>query len=164
MLDQPPFEKVESVIVEGAADSPSTDLMAAWLALRLKCPVTRRRPRPATGMESVNFQRASGPLRLRPRQGSTATLSAPGQPERQIALARRHLRDCLAEELRRLDADDVYHDVLRKGLPLVDTGTRRRPSRPESRRSRRRRGEERPPGAAAAAKSPTPDRDSNGAA
>ena len=41
------------------------------------------------------------------------------QPDRQVALPRRGLRDCLAEELRRLDADDVYAEVLSKGLGLV---------------------------------------------
>ncbi|MDQ3404082.1 MAG: glucose-6-phosphate dehydrogenase assembly protein OpcA, partial [Actinomycetota bacterium] len=40
-LDLPPFEKVTSAAVTGEADSPSTDLLAAWLAYRLKIPVTR---------------------------------------------------------------------------------------------------------------------------
>ena len=41
------------------------------------------------------------------------------QPERHVALPRRGLRDCLSEELRRLDADDIYSDVLSKGMALV---------------------------------------------
>ena len=125
MLDQPPFEPVESVVVEGAADSPSTDLMAGWLALRLKCPVTRRKTAGFDGLQSVTFARKSGPLSLRRDKDSTAVLAVAGQPERHIALARRNLRDCLAEELRRLDDDVVYHEVLTKGLPLMDTGGRR---------------------------------------
>ncbi len=37
-----------------------------------------------------------------------------------IALPRRNLRDCLAEELRRLDPDDLYGEVIRKGGPRVE--------------------------------------------
>ena len=37
-----------------------------------------------------------------------------------IALPIRQLRECLAEELRRLDADEVYGEVLQKGLPRID--------------------------------------------
>ncbi len=126
MLDQPPFEPITSVMVEGAADSPSTDLMAAWLALRLKCPVTRRKVKDVDGMQSVSFERKSGTYSLYRDEESTATLAVPGQPDRQVALARRNLSDCLAEELRRLDADEVYYEVLRKGLPMVHAADRRR--------------------------------------
>ena len=40
-LDQPPHEKVTEVTVAGSADSPSTDLLAAWLGLALRCPAKR---------------------------------------------------------------------------------------------------------------------------
>ena len=39
ILDQPPYDPVLSVIVTGAVDSPSTDLLAAWLELKLKVDV-----------------------------------------------------------------------------------------------------------------------------
>ena len=119
-LDQPPPEPVRSAIVAGAPDSASTDLLAGWLALQLRCPVTRRKAgRVGTGMHSVELDRASGPVVLSRPQTSTATLRAPGQPERRVALPRRSLRDCITEELRRLDADEVYADVLARGLPQV---------------------------------------------
>lgn len=119
-LDQPPTESVDSVIVSGAPDSASTDLLAGWLALKLRCPVTRKKTgRAGSGMHSVVMNRASGPVTLSRPASTTATLCAPGQPERHVALPRRSLRDCIAEELRRLDADEVYADVLRLGLPLT---------------------------------------------
>lgn len=119
-LDQPPEEDVISVDVSGAADSASTDLLAGWLALKLHCPVTRRdMGAPGSGLHRVVMSRASGPISLARPESSTAQLTAPGQPERRVALPRRSLRDCIAEELRRLDADEVYADVLRLGLPLV---------------------------------------------
>ena len=43
-LDQPPYEQVTSATVSGGSDSPSTDLLAGWLAQTLKCPVTRAAP------------------------------------------------------------------------------------------------------------------------
>ena len=54
-LDQPPHDKVISATVAGATDSPSADLLAAWLAVALRCPVKRVkspaqvRARPAFG-------------------------------------------------------------------------------------------------------------------
>ena len=44
--------------------------------------------------------------------GRMATFSRTGQPERQLPLLRRTLGDLLAEELRRLDADEVYAEAL----------------------------------------------------
>ena len=52
--------------------------------------------------------------------GKTAALHQPDQPDHRIALPIRQLRECLAEELRRLDADDVYGEVLQKGLARLD--------------------------------------------
>lgn len=109
-LDQPPYEPVTAATVTGAADSPSSDLMAGWLAANLDGPV--RRVRGGEGIVSVELERRSGPVTLVRPQGSTARLTQPGQPDRTVALARRQVRDCLAEELRRLDADEVYHAAL----------------------------------------------------
>jgi glucose-6-phosphate dehydrogenase assembly protein OpcA len=119
-LDLPPQERVASATVAGAADSASADLLAGWLALQLRCPVDRRKAGiVGSGLHAVELRRKSGVISLVRPQARTATLSAPGQPDRHVALPRRTLRDCIAEELRRLDADDVYADVLSKGLALV---------------------------------------------
>ncbi len=120
-LDQPAHEEVLSATVAGAADSASADLLAGWLALRLGCPVSRRKAGAAgSGMHKVELRRPSGPIVLARPGSATATLTAPGQPERRISLPRRSLADCVAEELRRLDADEVYAEVLTLGLPLLD--------------------------------------------
>lgn len=119
-LDQPPHEPVLAVTVAGAADSPSTDLLAGWLAMRLQCPVSRvPASKSGSGMHSVILERASGPVSLVRPETTTAALIAPGQPERRLSLPRRSMRDCLAEELRRLDADEVYEEVLSQGLALL---------------------------------------------
>ncbi|HEX5143570.1 MAG TPA: OpcA/G6PD domain-containing protein, partial [Mycobacterium sp.] len=48
----------------------------------------------------------------------TATLLRTNRPDALLPLPRRESRDCLAEDLRRLDADDIYHAAL-KGLDKV---------------------------------------------
>ncbi|NAZ85576.1 glucose-6-phosphate dehydrogenase assembly protein OpcA [Kineococcus indalonis] len=122
-LDQPPFEPVSTITVAGAPDSPSTELLAAWLTAKLKAPVVRVRTKKGTGVHSVRLERRSGAVELiRPDQ-NVATLTQPGQPDRRMALARRPVKDCLTEELRRLDPDEVYGEVLADGLPKVGTKT-----------------------------------------
>lgn len=118
-LDQPPYEPVVAATVTGASDSPSTDLLAGWLAQALKCPVTRARTRAGTGTVSVRLERRSGNIDLVRPDGAVATLAETGQPVRRISLDRRQLAECLAEELRRLDPDETYAETLTKGLAKV---------------------------------------------
>ncbi|MGH8826487.1 MAG: glucose-6-phosphate dehydrogenase assembly protein OpcA [Jiangellaceae bacterium] len=115
-LDQPPNEKVTSARVVGASESPSTDLLAGWLALTLRCPVTRSKASGAAGMVKVKLERESGPIIISRPDEEVATLTTPGHVDRRVALPRRSVGECLAEELRRLDPDDVYGEVLAKGL------------------------------------------------
>jgi glucose-6-phosphate dehydrogenase assembly protein OpcA len=118
-LDQPPFEPVTEATVTGASDSPSTDLLAAWLAETLRCPVRRARTRAGTGMVSVRLERRSGAIDLVRPDGVVATLTQPGQPVRRISLARRGTAECLADELRRLDPDEIYEVAISRGLARV---------------------------------------------
>jgi glucose-6-phosphate dehydrogenase assembly protein OpcA len=128
-LDQGPYEPVTSATVTGAPDSPSVDLLAAWLAARLRCPVTLARTPNRTGIISVRLERRGGPIDLvRPQDGDTATLSQPGQPERTIALPHRSDAEVLADELRRLDPDEVYHEALTLGMQAI-AAARARPAK-----------------------------------
>lgn len=124
-LDQAPYEPVTAVTITSAADSPSGELLAAWLAARLRCPVSVARSREGTGIVSVRMERASGNLDLvRPQGGETATLTQAGHPDRSIALHHRSDAECLADELRRLDPDEVYREALTVGMSKV-SGSRR---------------------------------------
>ncbi len=124
-LDQPPYEPVTEATVVSAPDSPSGELLAGWLAVRLRCPVSLARSRNGTGIISVRLERASGTVDLvRPRDDDTALLRQPGQPDRTLALHHRSDPECLADELRRLDPDEVYADALVRGVAAV-TASRR---------------------------------------
>lgn len=118
-LDQPPFEPVVSAHVTGAADSPSAPLMAGWLSMRLGCEAHWHRTAPGTGLTGVRLARPSGDVLLERPDGVTAVLRQPGRPVRSVAMPRRSDSECLAEELRRLDPDEVFAEVLARGLPLL---------------------------------------------
>lgn len=124
-LDQPPYEPVTSVVVTGASDSASTDLLAGWLAVRLHCPVRRRTGPRGLGAISVRLERAGGPIDLVRGPDGHAELTQPGQPVRRIALHRPAMAEALAEELRRLDKDEVYREALVVGLPKVNATGRK---------------------------------------
>ncbi|OZE74395.1 glucose-6-phosphate dehydrogenase assembly protein OpcA [Rhodococcus sp. 15-649-2-2] len=113
-LDQAPFEAVVSATVSGLAEEPALDILAGWLAAKLDVPVYRR-----AGELKVELIRESTSISLtRPQTGKTATLRRTGQPDAEVALARRNTRECLAEELRRLDTDEIYELALH-GLSKV---------------------------------------------
>ncbi|MDQ6650701.1 MAG: glucose-6-phosphate dehydrogenase assembly protein OpcA [Actinomycetota bacterium] len=65
-----------------------------------------------SGKSSKNAGDGGPQLRLSRPDGRTATLSRAGQPDRALPLPRRDLGDLLAEELRRLDSDEVYREAL----------------------------------------------------
>ncbi|MER6878406.1 glucose-6-phosphate dehydrogenase assembly protein OpcA, partial [Amycolatopsis sp. NPDC000673] len=111
-LDLPPYEKITSATVTGEADSPSTELLAGWLAEYLKAPVHRVKSSSAQGIISVKLERKSGAVELTRPDGRVGTLTQPGQPTRRIALQRRSNPECLVEELRRLDPDEIYEAAL----------------------------------------------------
>jgi glucose-6-phosphate dehydrogenase assembly protein OpcA len=54
----------------------------------------------------------------RPQTGVTATLTRTARPEARVPLARREAKECLAEDLRRLDADEIYYEAL-QGIDKV---------------------------------------------
>jgi glucose-6-phosphate dehydrogenase assembly protein OpcA len=115
-LNQPPFENVQRAVVCGEGTHPSVELVAAWLAQALRCPVDIERIPDALAITEVRLERAGGPIILKRPDGKTAALIQPNQPEHRIAMPIRQLRECLAEELRRLDDDEVYGETLKKGL------------------------------------------------
>jgi glucose-6-phosphate dehydrogenase assembly protein OpcA len=119
VLDQPPYEAITQAEVHGASDSPSTSLLAAWLQLQLQVPVRHELLTPSagsSGIQGVKMHRASGVIELERTHVNIVTLVQPNQPVHDISVPRRNLRDCLAEELRRLDPDELFGEVIQRGL------------------------------------------------
>ena len=129
VLDQPPFEPIDAVTVSGSSDSPSTELLAAWLQLALGVRVDMEITSPvhgSSGIHGVRLERASGSVELERVTPGVATLVQPNQPTHDISLPRRNLRDCLAEELRRLDPDDLFGEVVQRGVAQLAAPAPRR--------------------------------------
>ncbi|MGB9227050.1 OpcA/G6PD domain-containing protein, partial [Mycobacterium sp.] len=75
--------------------------------------------RRAVGELKVELERKSENITLsRPQEGTTATLSRTGRPDALVPLPRRETRECLAEDMRRLDADKIYFGAL-EGIEKV---------------------------------------------
>ncbi|MFF8928408.1 glucose-6-phosphate dehydrogenase assembly protein OpcA [Streptomyces longwoodensis] len=111
--------RVESVEVEGEEFNPSCELLAMWLADRLDVPV-KRSLSGGPGLTAVRMSTDCGPVVLDRADGSLATLSIEGQPDRAVALKRRDTAELIAEELRRLDPDDTYASALRYGVDRLN--------------------------------------------
>ena len=108
-------EPITSALVSGLKEEPALDIMAGWLAARIDGPGAASRWR----VEGRAGGKNSETITLsRPQTGVTATLTRTSRPEARIPLARREAKECLAEDLRRLDADEIYHEAL-QGLDPV---------------------------------------------
>jgi glucose-6-phosphate dehydrogenase assembly protein OpcA len=116
VMDQP-SGAVTGAVVGAEAGNPTADLIAAWLSVRLHVPVVTE-PTGGPGITEVRFTTPEGDIVICRPDGRVAHLSRPGQPERRVALHRRDTTELLEEELRRLDPDDVYAEVL-AGIELA---------------------------------------------
>ncbi len=97
--------------VAGAASDPARDLLAAWLTHRLGL-AAELRDTAGPGVTGVELTLDDIAMRLARGDGATVLLSHTGQPDRTLPLPARELGDLLAEELRRLDADEIYAEAL----------------------------------------------------
>ncbi|MGP3950573.1 glucose-6-phosphate dehydrogenase assembly protein OpcA [Streptomyces sp. 7N604] len=110
-LDQR-HSKITSVVVEAEAYNPSSELLALWLAERLGVPVERTVSE-GPGLTAVRLETVDGSICLDRSNGRLAELAMPGQPDRHVALPRRETSELIAEELRRLDPDEMYASTVK---------------------------------------------------
>lgn len=120
-LDQYPA-RIESATVTAERNSAAADLLVAWLASRLKVPVSRAVSQ-GPGITGATMTTAAGDIAITRSDGKLASYVVPGQPKRLVALKRRTVADLMSEELRRMDADDVFHATI---VALQDAGTKPR--------------------------------------
>ena len=103
--------QVHGLSVTGEAGNPSRSLLAGWLQARLGTPVDVV-DSPGPGVTGVRLEVGGDIVEVTRTDGRTAVLRSTGQPDRVLPLPRRTLSDLLTEELRRLDADEVYAEAL----------------------------------------------------
>ena len=122
-LDQD-HDDIVSGAVAAEPDSPSAELLAAWLSIRLGVPMERTVSE-GPGITGVRLTTTGGDIQIHRPDGRVATLCRPGQPDRQVSLLRRPMAELLAEELRRLDPDEVYRDAAARFAKDLAHGTAR---------------------------------------
>ena len=110
-----------SIRVAGNATHPSPFLVAAWLHHQLGVPVDRIVDREAHTITDITFffDDDTTVSLSRSATSSVARLSRPGLEDRSVNLARRSVQDSLMEDLRRLDPDVYYGELLTKELPRL---------------------------------------------
>jgi glucose-6-phosphate dehydrogenase assembly protein OpcA len=115
---------VVAAVVRAAAGDPTAALLRGWLRSRLGIEPEARDEGPL--VQGVALRLASGDELVIQRDDGVATLRRSGMPDRNLPLPRRQLGDQLAEELRHLDADEIYSAALE--AVTGHTGLSRRPA------------------------------------
>jgi glucose-6-phosphate dehydrogenase assembly protein OpcA len=111
--------------VSGDPSHPSAMLLAGWLSSRLGCYVPVE-PDPSSEIQSVALSFAGGSTVSAIRDGGRLILRREGQPDSIAPFPDRSLGELLAEELRRLNSDDIYAEAL--GAVTETTGLAERPA------------------------------------
>jgi glucose-6-phosphate dehydrogenase assembly protein OpcA len=114
-LDQPHGTILDGTVA-AEQGNPTAGLLASWLSWRLGVPFGNEISS-GPGITDVTFVTSEGDIVITRPDGRVAHLLRPGQPERRVALHRRETAELLAEELRRLDPDEVYADTLARLRP-----------------------------------------------
>jgi glucose-6-phosphate dehydrogenase assembly protein OpcA len=120
-----------AAVVWGREADPQALLFAGWLSSRFQLPVPLRaldgQRGPGIAGVAIDLD-DGGVLEVRRAGGQDVVLRRAGQPDSTVTLPERDLGDLLAEELRRLDADQPYADALGAAMErpgLVDRPARR---------------------------------------
>ncbi|MCX6407897.1 MAG: glucose-6-phosphate dehydrogenase assembly protein OpcA [Propionibacteriales bacterium] len=98
-------------VVEAGSGNPAARLLTAWLQSRLRVPITERRSE-GEQIARVVLETDAGDVTIERIDSETCLFSIPGAAPRHVPLGPRTLAELLAEDLRRLDADDIYHETL----------------------------------------------------
>jgi glucose-6-phosphate dehydrogenase assembly protein OpcA len=110
-LDQP-VGRVTRATVYVQSRVPSGLLIAGWLQRRLRVPTEVIHSR-GPGITKIVLTTTKGEVILSRPAGRSAQLEMPDAPVSKVVLPRRTLAEQLAEELRRLDPDEIYLQALR---------------------------------------------------
>ena len=65
------------------------------------------------GITAVRMTTAAGDIAITRPDGLLASYTVPGQPDRLVALKRRSITELITEELRRMDADQIFERTVK---------------------------------------------------
>ena len=119
MLDQPPHLPITAAKVTGKADFLPMEMLCAWLRLKLGVPVETEFVPDAQAVTGVYLTREDGVISLERPYEDQALISLPGQTPQEVSVPMRTIEDCLTEELRRIDPDEIYAEVINEGWDLI---------------------------------------------
>ncbi|CAB4626463.1 unannotated protein [freshwater metagenome] len=111
-----PMARVNHVRVTGEHNNPSVILMGAWLGQMFETSFEIIWD-DTIAISGVELDMDDGVLRITRMNDKEANIQRPGYPDQRVSLPRRPTSALLAEELRRLDPDDMYGQVI-AGLSL----------------------------------------------
>ncbi|HJC70075.1 MAG TPA: 6-phosphogluconolactonase, partial [Candidatus Brachybacterium intestinipullorum] len=121
----PPVSVPSSVEVLGTEGNPSVLLMASWLQHTLGVEASILPP-PSddpdfAGVHGVRLVREDGTIELTRVSDDSIVMKLPGDDSGQhVTMPRRTLAELVTEELRRLDPDEVYGEVLGAAFSGID--------------------------------------------
>jgi glucose-6-phosphate dehydrogenase assembly protein OpcA len=110
--------KVTAGQVTAGTGNPAAALLVAWLESRLKVPIKTRKS-PGEQIASVVLNTADGDVLIERIDEKSCHFSVPGSSPREVPLGARTLAELLAEDLRRLDADEIYEATIKHMLANV---------------------------------------------
>ena len=134
----PPVAVPTRIEVSGSVDDPSVALMAGWLEHALGVEVEVLPPRDGNagfaGVHGVRLVREDGVIDLTRIDDDSIVLKLPGDETGQhVTMPRRTLPELVTEELRRLDPDEVYGEVLASTYSSIDDSATFATGKPEPR-------------------------------
>lgn len=102
---------INTIEIAAGANDPSALLLKSWLQLRLHCDAVIYQT-PDSELLSVKLDTSHGSISLTRVDVHQAVLSKPGVPDATIGLPVRDLANLLSEELKYLNPDETYGEVL----------------------------------------------------
>lgn len=117
-LDQTSTKVTGGHLVTGVGN-PAAELLVGWLESRLKIKMTTQRG-DADHISSVTLTTAIGDVTIERINDSTCNFSVPGAADHHVPLRARTHAELLAEDLRRLDNDQIYEETVTYLLKELD--------------------------------------------
>ena len=103
--------EINTIEIAAGVNDPSAILLKLWLQLRLRCDAVIHQT-PDSELLSVKLVASQGCISLTRIDPHQAVLSKPGVPDATIGLPVRDLATLLSEELKYLNPDETYGEVL----------------------------------------------------